>query len=238
MPGFHQRMRNDHRAWVAASLMMALLAGCSSSGFFGAASPPSADSSPPAAGGQRITNFFSGSSANAPQAVVNAQPDVNCPHVEVRQGASTLSIGATGDKSTMSLKYQGSFVRAARECAVVDGNMVMKVGVEGRVVVGPAGGPGEVDVPLRMAVVQETPGGTRPITTKFMRIAVPIGPGNGNVPFTHIEEGLSFPLPTPISLLDNYTVYVGFDPLSAEAQEKQNEKQHSKPRPKPSASAN
>ena len=35
--------------------------------------------------------------------------------------------------------------------------MTMKVGVEGRVLLGPAGGPGQVDIPLRMAVVQEGP---------------------------------------------------------------------------------
>lgn len=240
MPGTHHRMRCSHRAWIAGSLMLALVAsGCSSSSFFGAPSAPSADSAPPPAGGMggdRIANFFSGSSAKGPQAVANAQPDVNCPHVEIRQGASTLTIGPTGDKSTMSLKYQGSFARVARECAVLDGNMVMKVGVEGRVVIGPAGGPGQVDVPLRVAVVQETPGGTRPITTKFIRIPVSVGPNDGNVPFTHIEEALSFPLPMPTSLLDSYIVYVGFDPLSAEAQEKQNLKP--RPKPKPSASAN
>ena len=61
----------------------------------------------------------------------------------------------------MSLKYQGTFVRAARECAVVGGQMVMKVGVEGRIIVGPAGGPGQVDVPLRIAVVDEKPAGSK-----------------------------------------------------------------------------
>jgi len=58
----------------------------------------------------------------------------------------------------MTLKYQGSFARLARNCAVVDGNMVMKIGIEGRLVVGPAGGPGQVNVPLRIAVVRKRRG--------------------------------------------------------------------------------
>ncbi len=95
----------------------------------------------------------------------------------------------------MTLKYQGSFVRAARECSVVDGNMVMKIGVEGRVVVGPAGGPGKVDVPLRFAVVQETPSGIRPIATKFLVIPVVVD-ATGNTPFVHVED-MMFPIPTP-----------------------------------------
>jgi len=137
----------------------------------------------------------------------------------------------------MSLKYQGTFARAARECALVDGNMVMKIGVQGRIVVGPAGGPGQVDVPLRIAVVQETPGGSRSIVTKFIRIAVTVGPNEGYALFTHIEEGLSFPLPTPTALLDDYTAYVGFDPLAAEAQDKDKEKPKPKPKSKPKPTA-
>ena len=52
-----------------------------------------------------------------------------------------------------------------------------------------------------------------------------------NPTFTHIEEGLSFPLP-PAAELDNYIVYIGFDPLAAEAQDKQKEKPKRKPKPK------
>ena len=73
------------------------------------------------------------------------------------QGASTLTIPPPppdGSNEAMALRYQGNFVRAARECAVVGGQMVMKVGVQGRIIVGPAGGPGQVDVPLRIAVVE------------------------------------------------------------------------------------
>jgi hypothetical protein len=53
---------------------------------------------------------------------------------------------------------------------------------------------------------------------------------------------MSFPLPTPLSYLDDYIAYVGFDPLSAQAQDKPKERPapraHSKPKPQPSASAN
>ena len=134
----------------------------------------------------------------------------------------------------MTLKYQGEFAREARECTVAGGNMVMKVGVQGRVIVGPGGSPGQVDVPLRIAVVEETPGGTRPIMTKFVIIPVVIAPGAGNVPFTHVEEALTFPVPSPTALLDDYIVYVGFDPQSAEAQSKAPKARPPKEKPKPS----
>ena len=74
----------------------------------------------------------------------------------------------------MAVKYQGEFTREARDCAVVGGNMVMRIGVRGARHPRARGGPGQVEVPLRIAVVQETPGGARPIATKFIRIPVTV----------------------------------------------------------------
>ena len=243
MPGTGQVTKRRDRGLLAAAAILALLVGaCSSSSTFSTTSAPPADAAAAPSGlTDRISRFFSGASAKAPQTVANAQPDVNCPPVEVRGGASALTIGPGGDTkaSAMMVKYQGEFAREARECAVVGGNMVMKVGVEGRLIVGPAGGPGQVNVPLRIAVVEETPGGTQPIMTKFIVIPVTLAPGAGNVPFTHIEEALTFPLPTPTAQLDDYIVYVGFDPQTLEAQSKAPPpKAKPKPRPKPAAGTN
>jgi len=223
-------MRFYDRALIGIALLLALLAcGCASQNNSGAA-PPSATQHGNSGSGS-FSDFFSGFSAKGPQTAATSQGDVTCPPVEVRQGASTLTVAPAGDKSAMSVKYQGEFVRTARDCTVANGNMAVRVGVEGRVIVGPTGGPGEVDVPLRIAVVQETPGGTKPVATKFIRIPVTLGPNDGSAHFTHVEEGLSFPVPSPTSLLDDYIAYVGFDPLAGQAAEKP------KPAPKPKAKA-
>jgi len=226
------------RIFLGASLLLALFAAGCSSGILGAPPAATPEAAPSGSGSNSFTNFFGGFSAKAPQTVANAQPDLNCPPVDVRQGASTLVIGPTGGRAAMSVKYQGAFTREARECTVVNGIMAMRIGVEGRIVVGPAGGPGQVDVPLRIAVVQETPGGARPITTKFIRIPVTVGVNQGNVVFSHIEDGISFTVPAPASALDDYIVYVGFDPLSLQAPEQQKPKPEPKLRNRPSASVN
>jgi len=109
--------------------------------------------------------------------------------VIVRTGASTLMIGdnsKASESGVLSLRYQGTIIRTARECNVTAGVVTMKVGVEGRIITGPAGGPGTVDVPLRIAIVQEGVN-PKPIVSKFARI-----PGDGcqrqrRVTFTHIE---------------------------------------------------
>lgn len=237
MRGTGQRTNRCGRALIAPALLLALFAaGCSSAGAPNLGMPQA--KSQGYAGSGSLGEIFTGSTAKGTQTAAGAQPDVNCPPVEVRRGASTLSIAPPGENSAMTLKYQGSFVRQARECAVVDGNMVMKIGVEGRVVVGPAGGPGQVNVPLRFAVVQETPSGTRPITTKFVIVPVTVS-ADGNTLFTHVEDAITFPVPTPTAQLDDYVVYVGFDPVSAEAQAKAAApKVRPKHKPKPAAGTN
>ncbi len=239
MSRYHLRPRWCDRAGRGGALLLALAAaGCSGGSMFGgpaatasapAAAAPAAAAAPSGPQWLRsdIAGFFSSSSDKAPQPVAGATPDVECPYIQIREGASTLTIGSGGDNAAMSLKYQGTFVRAARQCAVVAGQMVMKVGVEGRIILGPAGGPGQFDVPLRIAVVDESPAGTKPIVTKLIQIPVTVQSMTDNPTFAHVEEGLSFPLPKSDEL-EHYIVYIGFDPLAAENKEK-----HAKPRPKP-----
>ena len=139
--------------------------------------------------------------------------EIDCPGVEVRNGAATLSIAAAGvEAGPMTTRYQVTIGDTARECAPLGGVMTMKVGVEGRVLLGPAGGPGQVDIPLRMAVVQEGPA-PKTVLSKFYKLAVAIPPGQTGAPFVHVEQDLTFPMPRGADL-DAYIVYVGFDPQS------------------------
>lgn len=143
--------------------------------------------------------------------------DIECPGVTVRSGAATLMIGdnsKTAQPGVLSLRYQGTIIRTARECNVTAGVVTMKVGVEGRVITGPAGGPGTVDVPLRIAIVQEGVN-PKPIVSKFARIPVAIASDNDRVTFTHVESDITFPMPVPAGDIDTYVVYVGFDTMAA-----------------------
>jgi len=148
--------------------------------------------------------------------------DIECPGVEVRTGAATLMIGSKpgeAEPAALDLRYQASMVRTARECKVNAGIMNMKVGVEGRVITGPAGGPGTIDLPVRIAVVQE---GVNPktIASKFARVQVTVVNAADRVPFTHVDSDISFPMPQPIALIDSYVVYVGFDPTGVPQEKK------------------
>ena len=213
-------------AAVAAGLGLALaLGGCGSSGtssLFSASPLDLFKSSPKAT--------VVSDNAN-PASVIDT--DYDCPEVKVRAGAATLMIGTKpgeGEPSALDLRYQGSITRTARECHLNGNTMTMKIGIEGRIITGPAGGPGSVDVPIRIAVVQE---GVTPkvVASKFGRETVTLSGSVDRVNFTHIADDVSFPLPTPITDISSYVVYVGFDPQSA-APEKKKPPAH-KPKQRP-----
>jgi hypothetical protein len=176
------------------------------------------------------TNLFgispskkSGSAAGVNTTEANAaNNDTPCPDIKVRTGAATLMVGdkkGEGEPSPLDVRYQGSIVNYARECHLNAGLLTIKVGVEGRVITGPAGGPGTVNVPLRIAVVHETLNPTT-VATKFAIIPVTVNNAVDRVTFTHVEPDIAFPLPRPESAIDSYVIYVGFDPLSAQPPKK------------------
>jgi hypothetical protein len=208
-----ERKRGRRRAVILA-VSAGLLSGCSS-----ASSVVSSDSSP--SFGSRFANFFSSATPGVtqPHSPTPSDPDIECPGVDIRTGASTLNIAAKAGQATAGdLRYQLSFGQTARECVVQGGTMSIKVGVQGRVILGPMGGPGQVEVPLRYAVVREGPQ-PRTIVTKFKRVPVVVAPDQSHIQFIDIEEGLTFPMP-PGSEIDAYIIYVGFDEIGDKNEKK------------------
>ena len=191
------------------ALLAAALAGCSSG---------IVNSGPSSSGGSgfrdRMASLFSGTpsvAAQAAQALADApDPNWDCPTVDIRTGASTMQINAGRETSAATLRYQASIARVARECTVAGPSMTIKVGVQGRVIMGQAGSPGQMDIPLRYALVREGPE-PRTILTKLHRFPVAIA--EANTPFLHVEEDITFTVPRRGDL-ENYVVYVGFDPAA------------------------
>lgn len=176
--------------------------------------------------------FGSSSSAGNAQASATSTPlppNFECPDVTVRSGASTLTSSADPAQPTaLNLRHQVTIGTTARECRLLPNNVVsIKVGMQGRVILGPEGVPGTVNVPVRYAVVREGID-PKPITTKLDRVTVTVPPNDGNVLFTHVTEGLEFPMPRA-GEIDSYVVYIGFDTVAAQEMER--------PRPKPKPAA-
>jgi len=213
-------------ATVAAGLGLALaLGGCGSTGsssLFSASPLDLFKSSPKATVVSDAAN---------PASIIDT--DYDCPEVKVRAGAATLMIGSKqgeGEPNALEVRYQGSITRTARECHLNGNTLTMKVGVEGRIITGPAGGAGSVDVPVRIAVVHEGVS-SKVVASKFGRETVTLSGTVDRANFTHIDDDISFPLPAPITDISSYVVYVGFDPQSAQPEKKKPPAHKPKQRP-------
>jgi hypothetical protein len=172
--------------------------------------PPDSDSPPSI--GDRFNQLF-GSKSKAADAV-GAAPvadgtELDCPVVKIRAGASTYAVAVPGKQPVGSdLRYQATITRTARDCTRSGGQITARIGIEGRVIAGPAGAPATVEIPLRVAVVQ---GGVqeRTIATKVYRTTVSMT--ETNVPFSLVGEDLVYSSP-PGATSDSYIFYIGFDP--------------------------
>jgi hypothetical protein len=184
--------------------VLALLAAACS----GPPSPPTAATPASAGFTDRMNSYLFGPPAQPGQGPAEPE-DPDCPPIDVRQGASTITVYGSGDQAATNVRYQATVGQLARECAVLGATMTMKVGLQGRIILGPVGGPGRLDVPIRLALVQEGPD-PKPIWTKLYRVPVEIPPGQTNVPFVHIEDNMTFPKPSAAAL-EAYVIYAGFD---------------------------
>jgi hypothetical protein len=169
-------------------------------------------SNPPPPGQQAPGQIYEGS-ADVPYGTGPTRTsDVDCPQITVRTGAATWQIPpGTGPTN---IRYQASLGQLARECAVLGETMTVRVGVEGRVLVGPKGGPGAASIPIRIAVIHEGPQ-PRTLWTKFYSVPVNIGQGTTQAAFAQVEDDVTFQLPANKNELAQYVVYVGFDPQGA-----------------------
>lgn len=217
------RHRKNYETGLALVFAAVVIASCAT-----VESPlgPIGDSSAPGASGTTVIGEGENQYTVARQA---SQPDIDCPSVTVRTGAAGWQI--TAGPGPTNVRYQGSIGQLARECAILGETMTMRVGVEGRLLVGPKGGPGRVNVPMRIALVAEGPQ-PKPIWSKFYSVEVEVPPNASQAIFSQVEDDLTFPLPAD-KRIDNYIVYVGFDPQGAAAAAKSSSKTQPASKPKP-----
>ena len=154
----------------------------------------------------------------AAPAVPQDTGDLTCPPVPVRAGASTYAVAAPGKQPVGNdLRFQATITRTARQCTKTGDQITARIGIQGRVIAGPAGAPSSVEIPLRVAVVQ---GGVheKTIATKAYQTNVSMSE-DGSEPFTLVAEDLVYPVPTG-GTGDSYIFYIGFDPQALKSQPK------------------
>jgi hypothetical protein len=195
------------RVALALAVAGALLSGCGGglSNLLGPAPEPEELPSI----GDRFAQLF-GSKSQAVGEAAPAANGLNCPPVNIRAGASTYAVAAEGKQPVGNdLRYQATITRTARDCTRTGDQITARIGIQGRIIAGPAGNPPTVEIPLRVAVVQ---GGVneKTIATKVYRTTVSFTEAS-SVPFSLVAEDVMYPMP-PGATGDSYIFYIGFDP--------------------------
>ena len=182
---------------IAPALAALLLCGCTG---FGGSAPQRPAAAQPVAAAQ---------TAAATQTPTAASPSVYCPRLRLREGTETLRRQAGGEADDASaVVWQASITDTARECRYADGRLTIRVGVAGRVIAGPRGGPGAVTVPLRIVVVKDP---EEVLASELRQVSVTI-PASLSVGFSHVAD---VTVPSPGEDRD-YIVYAGFDSAGSE----------------------
>jgi hypothetical protein len=99
--------------------------------------------------------------------------------------------------------YQASLADTTRQCVQNESQLVMTVVVQGRVVAGPAGGAGNVNLPIRVAATD----GKNTLYSELTQYPVEVPTGVGTTQFIFTKADIAL----PGGAGDFAKVYVGFD---------------------------
>jgi hypothetical protein len=148
----------------------------------------------------------SATQAEIAQASANALPVIatECPPIKVRPGGEALFSYAGGDVgNAQQLRFQAIIEKQSRNCVVSNGKISIKMGVVGRLLLGPKGDISSTNLPLRFAVERD---GTALFSEKY-DIPVSITPPNQSEEFVKVIENVDIPYLGG----EQITIWVGFD---------------------------
>ena len=188
-----------------AALACSILAGCGGFDFLAPANaPPPAPSSinglnmhgtptpAPAGPGEKIVTLPLSSS------------DFDCPIVSIRDGGAAARVGG---ETNDSVRYQFEINDTARECDPAgQGQVAIKVGVSGALLIGPAGAPGAYSADLRITIVHVTDQKTA-FEKSYPAAATADATGQGT--FQIVTDPIALPIVSP-DVADQYSIFVGF----------------------------
>jgi hypothetical protein len=179
---------------AAAAICALAISGCSMGNMFG--------------GGNNTSQQYANSNADpAEMAAVDALPAIatECPAIKVRPGSEAMFFyggGKVGDPR--ELHYQAILDQQSRNCVVSNGLITVKMGVSGRVLLGPKGSEKSITIPVRFAVERD---GVAVFTERY-EMPVAINPPNQSGDFVKVVENVTIPYIGGETII----IWVGFDP--------------------------
>ncbi len=129
-------------------------------------------------------NIFKYGGLTKPEPMKDDEEEIECPALQILEGTAALRA-----ESGAGVRHQFSVVQTARECRGEGNTIVIKMGLEGRALLGASGSPGTFTVPVRFVAKR----GDTVVASKLVRQSVTIPPGETNASFIAIEEGMVVP---------------------------------------------
>lgn len=185
------------RLGLAAALPTLLLAGCMTSN---TVSPTE----------KSITERILFANTKLPEQKIEEAKDYGCPSASILEGTAAYRVGSPGEARGVS--HQASIHDLARECSTSGNTMRIKVGIQGRLILGENGKPGTYTVPVRIAVR----GNGQTIMSKLLPTSATIPASDTQAAFVVIDDSITVPI-TAEDPSDVYSVLVGLDPQGGKA---------------------
>lgn len=152
-------------------------------------------------------NMLAAAKANPDGPMDVITPAQGCPGFAAPSGDRHVTIyekGRPGD--SLAVIHRGEITKTARECEVAAGQISVKYGFSGRVLLGPKGKPGIVTLPVQVHVTDKT---RNKLKTEVIKVQVEVT-ADMPVGYFSVVRVITFPAPNGAPP-QNYSVYVAFD---------------------------
>jgi hypothetical protein len=166
--------------------------------FGGSASPGSTE-------GVSQEGLLSAAKADGPVATSESAP--GCPRFTIVNSDSSVSVfepGRVGD--SLGVAHRGEITKTARECTIEGNRVTVRYGFSGRVLLGPRGKSGNVQLPLTVYVAD---GKKERVVNERLKIDVPVALDKPIGYFSTVRQ-VSFQVPEG-SRAGEFEIFVGFD---------------------------
>ncbi len=136
-----------------------------------------------------------------------AEAPSGCPTISLLPGTEVQRVMAPGQSDNQGVRYQYSLFTVGRECALSGGRVTLRIGANGRVLLGPAGAAGRFDIPIRVAVFDELQ--HKVVESRLFKIAATIPAGQSGAPFAFVSDAMTLSIASGRSR--DYSIKVGID---------------------------
>jgi hypothetical protein len=141
------------------------------------------------------------------------EKEQTCPAVDIIENAAGYRGSSSLAGSASAVSFQASITNTARECIFQGNQLRLRVGVEGRVLLGPNGKAGSYSVPIKIVVKRRKD----TVTQRSTRLNVTVPGNDTQAEFAYVDESITLPI-SQFDPGDEYDIFVGLDPTGAQVQ--------------------